>query len=139
EGVVQSVGERKLLLDATIHHVASQVPVIAHVGTLATSTTIELAQHARAAGADALAAGTPFYYDIPPAALADHYRAVAARVALPLYGYHVPSLTGRDLDVQWFAELAHEGVLAGLNYSPTDIGVLAPIVANTPDDFRVFN
>jgi N-acetylneuraminate lyase len=139
EGVVQSVDERKRLVDATIGHVANRVPVIAHIGTLVTDTTIELARHAQAAGADAVAAVTPFYYDIPNVALANHYRAVAAAVDLPLYGYHIPSLTGRSLDAGWFLELADEGVLAGLKYSSSDLGTMARIAEYSPDDFDLYN
>jgi N-acetylneuraminate lyase len=139
EGVVQSVTERKKLLDATIRHVASAVPVIAHVGTLATPTTVELAKHAEAAGAEAIAAVAPFYYTIPDAAMADHYRAVAAAVEVPLYGYHIPSLTGRELDPQWLLTLADEGVLAGLKFSSKDLGALGRIAEQTPDGFLVYN
>ncbi|WP_166355959.1 dihydrodipicolinate synthase family protein [Phytoactinopolyspora limicola] len=139
EGVVQSVAERKALLDATIGHVAAEVPVIAHVGTLATRTTVELAKHAYAAGAQAVAAVAPFYYDIPDDAMADHYRAVAAAVDVPLYGYHIPSLTGRDLDPKWLLTLADEGVLAGLKFSSKDLGAMGRIAEHTPDHFLIYN
>lgn len=139
EGVAQSVAERKLLLSATIGHVAGAVPVIAHVGTLATRTTVELARHAQKSGAAAVAAVTPFYFELDDAALADHYRAVHAAVDVPVYLYHIPSLTGRSLDSAWILDLAHDGVIAGMKYSAADLDFLRKVTAHAPEGFVVYN
>ncbi|MGH8793884.1 MAG: dihydrodipicolinate synthase family protein, partial [Stackebrandtia sp.] len=139
EGVMQTVAERKLLLDAVVGHVAGQIPVIAHVGALDTRSTVALARHAAVVGAAAVSAVTPFYYVLSDDALAKFYRALAAAVDVPVHGYHIPALTGRELEWRWFADLAEEGVLAGLKYSAKDLGTMSRLVAHTPEDFRVYN
>ncbi|QVQ52220.1 dihydrodipicolinate synthase family protein [Spiractinospora alimapuensis] len=139
EGVAQSVAEREHLLSASIGHVAGAVPVVAHVGTLATRTTVELARHAQRSGAAAVAAVTPFYFELNDAALADHYRALHAAVDVPVYLYHIPSLTGRSLESAWILDLAHEGVIAGMKYSADDLEFLRQVTTHAPEGFVVHN
>ena len=56
EGLLMTEAERCLVAETVVRQVAGRVPVIVHVGALATSTSEHLAAHARAAGADAVAA-----------------------------------------------------------------------------------
>ncbi|WP_020577659.1 dihydrodipicolinate synthase family protein [Actinopolymorpha alba] len=100
---------------------SGQVPVFAG---LIDTTTPRVLQHARAAekhGADALVATAPFYAPTHPAEIAVHFRTLRAVVNLPLLAYDIPSAVHTKLPGALVAELAAEGVLAGLKDSSGDI------------------
>lgn len=59
EGIFMSVPERKKVTEEVMAEVAGRVPVIVHVGSVATRDAVELAKHAQAAGADGIASILP--------------------------------------------------------------------------------
>ena len=70
--------------------VRGRVPIVLHVGTVDTQTTLDLARHAEQIGADAVAVVPPFYYDHDEYEIIAHYRAVARAVDLPIFIYNNP-------------------------------------------------
>jgi dihydrodipicolinate synthase/N-acetylneuraminate lyase len=71
------------------------VPVVIHVGTADTGSTVELAEHAAAHRADAVAIVPPYYYsDHTEYEIIAHYKAVHKAVRLPIYIYENPKYSG---------------------------------------------
>jgi dihydrodipicolinate synthase/N-acetylneuraminate lyase len=71
------------------------VPVVIHVGTADAWSTVELAEHAAAQGADAVAIVPPYYYsDHTEYEIIAHYKAVHKAVSLPIYIYENPKYSG---------------------------------------------
>lgn len=60
-GPFMSLEERKRVLEVILEHVNGRVPVVAHVGAPSSRLTVELAKHARNAGAAGVGAISPFY------------------------------------------------------------------------------
>src|SRR5438128_10881153 len=90
-----SVEERKKAAAVALDQARSRVPVIIHVGTADTESTVELAEHAAAHKADAVAIVPPYYYsDHTEYEIVAHYKAVAKAVALPLFIYENPKYSG---------------------------------------------
>ena len=72
-----------------------RTPVVVHVGSADTQVTVELAEHAAARGADAVAVVPPFYYsDHTEFEIIAHYRAVGEAAPLPLFIYENPRYAG---------------------------------------------
>ncbi|MEX1024140.1 MAG: dihydrodipicolinate synthase family protein [Planctomycetota bacterium] len=92
----------------------SGLPWIASVGTSDTRTTLELAEHARIAGAHGLLVSTPAYARPSQAGLAAHFGAVAAATPLPVVLYDVPARTAVTLEVDTALAVAraHANVVA---------------------------
>ena len=69
---------------------------IAHVGTTVVGEAIELAKHAAAAGADAIASVPPYYETTSDAdTIVDWLEPICdAAPGLPLYYYHIPGSRG---------------------------------------------
>jgi dihydrodipicolinate synthase/N-acetylneuraminate lyase len=89
ECVLLSMEERKRAAETVLAHVNGRVPVIVNCGHVATNETIELVQHAAAAGAPAAAAVFPFYYPVAAEQAMDHFRTVAHAVPdMPLFAYY---------------------------------------------------
>jgi dihydrodipicolinate synthase/N-acetylneuraminate lyase len=127
DGIVPAgtTGEGPLLAEAEVANVIAtavqaaggRMEVIAHVGRASTPATVRLARAAASAGADALLAVVPYYYDHPPEALLSHYRALLDAVSdVPVLAYTFPDRTGNELPVEVLDTLAGEG-LAGLKDS----------------------
>lgn len=60
-GPLMTLDDRKKALEIILDEVNGKVPVIAHVGCADTKSAIELAKHAKAAGASAVASISPYY------------------------------------------------------------------------------
>ena len=71
------------------------MPVIIHVGTADAGSAVELAEHAAAHKADAVAIVPPYYYsDHTEFEIIAHYKAVHKAVPLPIYIYENPKYSG---------------------------------------------
>jgi len=139
ESLLQTVSERKAVLESVIGYVDGRLPIIAHIGAVDTPTSVELAQFATALGATALAAVTPIYFALTPDEHAAYYRRLAEVSDLPLIAYHIPGRSGVSLSAGWFIDLAADGVLQGLKYTSTDLFPLAEIRRQTPEGFVIYN
>ena len=60
-GPLMTLDERKKALEIMLDEINGKVPVIAHVGAADTKSAIELSRHAKAAGAAAVGAISPYY------------------------------------------------------------------------------
>ncbi|MBK8050948.1 MAG: dihydrodipicolinate synthase family protein [Anaerolineales bacterium] len=121
ESTALTTEERKATLTAYLTAAAGRLPVIAHVGHTSLTDARDLASHAQANGAVAIAALPPFY--VKPgsvAVLVDCMAQIAAAAPeLPFYYYHIPGLTGVHLDMVDFLRqgAARIPTLAGIKYS----------------------
>ncbi len=121
ESASLSTPERKATLEAFIGAAAGRIPVVAHVGHSAIIESRDLAEHARCAGAAAIAATPPtFFRPASVDALVDCMGAIAAGAPqLPFYYYHIPHMTGVSLDMVDFLRQARDRIptLAGIKYT----------------------
>jgi dihydrodipicolinate synthase/N-acetylneuraminate lyase len=95
QGPAMTIEERKQAAAVALDQAKSRVPVVIHVGTADASSTTELAEHAAAHKADAVAIVPPYYYsDHTEYEIFAHYRAVAKAVPLPIFIYENPKYSG---------------------------------------------
>ncbi|MCX7840030.1 MAG: dihydrodipicolinate synthase family protein [Anaerolineae bacterium] len=128
--------ERAHVAEIVVRQVAARVPVIVHVGALATPMSVRLAQHARTIGANAVAAIPPFYYHVGTNGIEAHYRAIA-QVGLPLYIYNIPNATNVHLDAAFIARLWRKGVVRGLKFTSYDQLTFREIIEACGPEFNV--
>ena len=87
EGLFQSVEERQLVVETVLDQVQGRVPVIVHVGCVATRDAVALARHAQQAGADGVSSILPPLSE-NPSSIFLHYESIAAAVPdLPFFPY----------------------------------------------------
>jgi len=90
-----STEERKRTAAIALDQAKSRTTVVIHVGTPDTDSTVELAEHAAANKADAVAIVPPYYYsDHSEFEIVAHYKAVAKAVPLPIFIYENPKYSG---------------------------------------------
>ena len=129
EGVLLSVCQRKAIAEASIKAAAGRIPVMIHVGTADTATAVELAAHASKAGATAVSAVPPFYYQHGFKQSKAHYAAIIAASSVPMYAYHIPSATGTNMTEHEILELCAMDGVAGFKYTSQDLTVLERVLA----------
>ncbi|NJN84756.1 MAG: hypothetical protein HC802_22355, partial [Caldilineaceae bacterium] len=131
EGIYMTVAQRKLALETAVDKVAGRVPVIAHVGAVATPDATELAAHAQQAGADGVASILPPLYAHPDS-LFDYYASLSkAAPDIPLFTY----IFGGGLDaVALMQKLMAIDTVAGSKYTGPNMYEFRQIVELRNDD-----
>lgn len=118
-GPLMSTAERKRVAEIVIKEKGSTF-VIVQVGAPSTWETIELAQHAEAAGADGVGAIPPYYYSYSQEQLIEHYRKLIKSVKIPVFLYNNPELSRNPIAPKSLKVLADDG-LAGVKDSAFDL------------------
>jgi 4-hydroxy-tetrahydrodipicolinate synthase len=109
-GPMMTVEERKRVHETVIDQAQGRLAIVAHVGTTATAQSIDLAQHAAAAGADCVAAVPPFYHRHDERTVLEFFRALVEAVAIPVYVYNNPKASGVEIAPGFLRALAGIGV-----------------------------
>jgi N-acetylneuraminate lyase len=141
EGLLLDPDERRAVLEVALDQVNGRVPVIAHVGAVATHTAVDLAAHAAAVDAAAVAAIPPIYFQVDLESIKAHYREIArAAHGLPTWLYYVPHATGVTLNSDKFAELMEIEHVVGVKYTSHDLYEMHNIIdAARGRDFTVIS
>ncbi|MEM9645176.1 MAG: dihydrodipicolinate synthase family protein [Planctomycetota bacterium] len=125
EGVSLTGDERKTVAEAYVRAADGRVPVIIQVGHNSLAEARQLAHHAQEIGGDMISATCPSYFKVDKVSTLIECMAEIAGGApeLPFYYYHIPALTGSQLDVVEFLKKAGDRVpnLAGLKYTDTKL------------------
>jgi N-acetylneuraminate lyase len=136
-----SLLERKELCERWLSVAGDSMRVAVHVGDNCQSSAIELATHARQAGAAAVAVMSPSYFK--PATvhdLVEFCMPIAAEAdPLPFYYYHIPCMTSVRLPVTEFLREARFRIpnLRGLKFSHDDLIDLQGCIAAEGGAFDV--
>ncbi|MCS7464797.1 dihydrodipicolinate synthase family protein [Paenibacillus doosanensis] len=139
EGMLQSVAERKQVLEAVMEEVRGELTIIVHVGAPSTRDSVELSVHAEAAGADAISAVPAIYYRLSPDSVERHWQAMIDSTSLPFIIYHIPQTTGFQLSTALLSKMASQDKVIGVKISSESTYELQQFKAAGGPDFLVFN
>jgi 4-hydroxy-tetrahydrodipicolinate synthase len=121
ESPTLSHAEHKHVVDLCIEAAAGRVPVIAGAGSNNTAEAIELTQHAKKAGADAVLVVTPYYNKPTQSGLYAHFKAINDCADIPIIIYNIPGRSIIDMSVETFSELFKLPNIAGVKDATGDI------------------
>jgi N-acetylneuraminate lyase len=137
EGVFMNVPERESALVAVVDQTNGRVPVIAHVGAVATRDAAALAKHAQGAGADGVASILPPFRRSSEA-IYRHYTAIAGAVPdLPFFPY----LFGGEIDALSLMQelLRRVPNVAGAKYTGPNMFELQALVDLREEGWTIFS
>jgi 4-hydroxy-tetrahydrodipicolinate synthase len=117
EGAWLTAGQRESVVKAAARAAGGRVPVLAGVMLPGTGPAVEAARRAEAAGADAVVAGSPYYFPVDGDAQRRHIEAVLGAVRVPLLLYNIPQATHHVLGPETAAALARERRILGIKDS----------------------
>src|ERR1044071_6658033 len=88
QGMVMEIDERKKVAEHIVQGVKGRVPIVMHIGTANTLSSIDLAKHAVSLGVDAIGVVPPYYYPHDDWEVYAHYKAIAKSVpGTPMFIY----------------------------------------------------
>ena len=116
--------------------VAGRVPVLVGVTDPSFVDALRLAERAAAAGADAVVIAPPYYLPLDQTELAAFVERFAAASPLPVFVYHIPSLTKVGFEPETIRRLLDVPNVIGLKDSGRDMSyqhTVRSIVSRRPD------
>ncbi|HCN96483.1 MULTISPECIES: N-acetylneuraminate lyase [Leclercia] len=134
EAFVQSIAERQEVLEIVAEEAKGKITLIAHVGTVSTHESQQLAQAASRFGYDAVSAVTPFYYPFSFEEHCDHYRGIVdSAEGLPMVVYNIPALSGVKLSLDQINTLVTLPGVGALKQTSGDLFQMEQIRRAHPD------
>lgn len=106
--------EHKQVIVWAVEEARGRVPVMAGAGSNNTVDAIEFSQHAEKVGAQGLLHVTPYYNKPSQEGLYQHFKAIAASTALPIFIYNIPPRSVVDMSVETMARLAEIKNIVGV-------------------------
>ena len=138
EAFLLSADERKYVYKLVSDIVKGRVNLIAHIGSIGTKLSLDLAQYAESVGFDAISSVAPFYYGFSSEEIKDYYFDIANGTSIPMLLYYVPVLVNSKLGVDGLSEFLESDRFMGVKYTSNDFYGLERLKAKYPDKV-VFN
>lgn len=140
ECIYLSVEDRKTVLENVMAEAKGKLTVIAHVACNNTKDSVELAKHAEALGADAIAAIPPIYFRLPEYAIADYWNAMSAAAPnTDFIIYNIPQLAGVALTQSLYEKMRENPRVIGVKNSSMPVQDIQMFCAAGGEDYIVFN
>ena len=131
--------EHRLIIDTAVKHAAGRIPIVAGTGANSTREAIELAKHAKKAGADMSLSVVPYYNKPTQEGLYRHFRAIAEAVDIPQVLYNVPGRTVADMQNDTVLRLAEVPNIVAIKDATANLERGADLLRRKPRDFRVYS
>ncbi len=130
--------EKQQVMGAAVRVVRGRVPVLAGIGAESTVEVIRLAKMAEKEKVDAVSVITPYFITPSQNEIADHFRRIAEKTALPIVLYSNPSTTGGiKIEPTTVARLSEIKNIIGIKDSSGDLTLFLETLALTHKDFAV--
>lgn len=129
--------ERNQVVDTVIKRVNGRVPVIVHVGDIGTKKSIELAQYAYEAGADAISSVPPFYWKFSKEDIYQYYKDIAEATPLPMVVYNIQLAGLMDMDL--LLRLTELPRVEGLKYTARSHDEMGYLKEKLGKDFMIYS
>lgn len=122
---------RRAVTDEACSCIAGRVPVIVNVSDTCLAESLQLARHAAAAGAWALAICPPYYFPLDQSELTGYIRRFCEAVSLPVLLYNIPQFAHTPFEAETVAALSEVPNVAGLKNSNGSIEYLRSVRRRT--------
>lgn len=136
EGFLMTPDERKKSVEAVMEIAGDKVPVVVHIGDIGTKKSIELARHAKEAGATAISSVPPFYWKFNNEQIYNYYKDISDAVDMPMIVYNIP-LAGA-MSKELIVELSKIDNIKGVKYTDKDIYQIPAIKEGCGKEFMVY-
>ena len=128
--------ERMRQVEIVMEEVGDKIPVVVHVGAMATREAIKLAKHAESCGAAGVSSVPPFYFKYNADQIFNYYKDVAEATSLPMIVYNIP-LAGM-MTVDQIIRLSTIENVKGVKYTGTALFEVMQIKDGCKEGFQVY-
>lgn len=122
---------KKQLITEACKIVNHRVPVLVSISDTSFEATLEIAEHSKKCGADALVVTSPYYFPISQQEMADYLQDLVPLLPLPFILYNIPSCTKLDLSVETVKKAKDLGAI-GIKESSGNMSLLYSLI----DEFK---
>ncbi|TQO35743.1 4-hydroxy-tetrahydrodipicolinate synthase [Arenibacter algicola] len=133
EGPSLSYAVRKQLVSETCRIVNKKVPVLVGITDTSFDGTLEIANHAKKVGADALVVAPPYYFPIAQEEMGDYLESLVPMLTLPFMLYNMPSCTKLHLSIEVVRRAKELGAI-GIKDSSGDLSYLYMLIEEFKSD-----
>ena len=131
--------EHLRVVEITVEEARGETPVLAGAGGYNTREVISLAREVEKIGAQGILSVTPYYNRPTQEGLYQHYKWIAEAISLPIVIYSVQGRTGVNVEPATLARLAEIENIVGVKEASGNIGQMAAVVHQVPEDFLVLS
>jgi 4-hydroxy-tetrahydrodipicolinate synthase len=139
ESATLNVSEHCEVIRFCVKHSAGRIPIVAGTGSNSTREAIELSEAAAGAGADACLLVTPYYNRPTQRGLYEHFKAIAAAVAVPQILYNVPGRTAVDMSNDTVVRLAELHNIIGIKDATGDVARGKALIERCGDVIAIYS
>lgn len=139
ESATLTYEEHKKVIEITVDAANGRVPIIAGAGSNSTAETIDLAAHAKKAGAHAALLITPYYNKPTQEGLYLHYKTVAEAVDIPIVLYNVPGRTCVNMLPETVGRLSVIANIVGIKEATADMEQISWLRKLCNDNFAILS
>ncbi len=132
EMILCTADERKRFLEAVMEN-KDEGGVIAHIGSMSTAESIDLAKHAASVKVDAISSVTPLYFKYRFEEVKNYYKRLCDASGLPMIIYSIPALSGTTYNFEQISELLSIEGVAGMKFTMSDFFLLNRLKNAFPD------
>lgn len=132
EAMMMSVEERALSMRLVAEATEVRLPLIGHVGAIATRDALHLIEVAERAGYMAISSITPYYFPFTRKEVSEYYLRLANASSLPLVIYNFPAITA-GFATHELAQLLEHPNIVGIKHTSKDLFALERLRALRPD------
>ncbi len=112
--------EHKKVVEVCISVAKGRVPVMAGAGSNSTLEAVELANHAKKVGADAVLSVVPYYNKPTQEGMYQHFEQIS-KVGIPVFIYNIPARSVVNMTDETIARLAKLPNIAGIKDATGDL------------------
>ncbi|MHB9070774.1 MAG: dihydrodipicolinate synthase family protein [Sedimentisphaerales bacterium] len=139
-GLLLTKDERKRIIESVAQAVNGTLPLMVHVGSMATKDAVELAKHAAGVqGVCGISSLPPQYYPVPFDDEIANLSIIADATEMPFYPYLFGSMVdkyGVDRLISGFARIPN---MAGIKAFVADLSIHQTILNNGPSHWQLFH
>ena len=127
EGPSLSYAIRKQLISEACGIINNRVPVLVGITDTCMEAAIDIANHSKIAGVDALVVAPPYYFPISEQEMVDYLKDLAPKLLLPFFLYNMPSCTKLNMSNVTIKKALEFGAI-GVKDSSGDYDALVSII-----------
>lgn len=138
ESPTLSHDEHKRVVSIAIEEAKGRARILAGAGSNSTAEAIDLASHAKKAGADGILVVSPYYNKPTQEGLFLHVQAIARAADLPIILYNIPGRCGVNMLPETIARMAREiPAVVGVKEATGDLNQMIRTIELCGPDFMV--
>lgn len=138
EGIALKTKERMVLAESAVDAVKGRKPCIIHIASTDFGDAVLLAKHAEKAGADAISAIPPLFFQYDRDDVYNYYKRLAQSVHIPMMIYYNPA-AGVDINAEFAARMFEVDNVTAIKWTSSNFYEMIKLKDMTDGEMNIIN